>query len=874
MKNLYGILMVIVLSSTGVMAQVSVNSDGSLPAGSAMLDVKSTTKGMLPPRLTTAQRDAIVSPASGLLIYNTDCNDLQYYNGARWVPGGNTGGLATPGSIIGNAFPCAGSAGNVYSVASVPGATGYNWTVPPGSIITAGQGTTAITVTTGSVGGKIFVAAFNNCTRGFLNDTSLTFLSSSPVSVSIVASQNPVCEYDYVTFTAAPVNGGASPAYQWKSNGTNISGATTAVISYQPANNASVTCVVTSSATCATGNPATSNAVVMSVTPSAWASLSASMNPVYPGTPVTFTAAATGGGTNPQFQWFVNNVYVTTTSGTFTYTPSNNDLVLCALVAGSVPCIASNGQYAWVTMIVYGTGNPCPGTSPVSYSGKIYNTVLIGNQCWLRENLNLGTLIPSGQEMANNGIIEKYCNYNSETYCSQYGGLYQWNELMNYTSSSNSNPSGRQGICPAGWHLPSDPEWCQLETWVDPTVVCANSGLRGTDAGGKLKEALYANWNSPNTGATNSSGFTGLPGGFRMNDGTISGVNTYGIFWTTTELSSSDSWFRGLNYNAASANRNTMSKTNGYAARCLKDCTPASSPASGTHTSASLQITWNWNAVPGATGYKWNTTNNLATAVDMGTATSKIQTGLQCETVYVSFVWAYNACGYSAGTYMQDTTASCFLCGQSFWDMRDGTEYPTIQIGSQCWMAKNLNTGTMIFSVNQSNNGTIEKYCYLNLEANCNTYGAIYQWNELMNYTSPSSSNPSGRKGICPDGWHMPSDAEWCQMNSFLDPTVNCTLTNTTGTDIGGKLKETGTSHWNAPNTGATNASGYTALPGGFKDPVGSYLNRSTNAYFWTSTNSTLSGTFFAYSLGHTSAQIQKGAFGSIEGLSGRCVRD
>jgi uncharacterized protein (TIGR02145 family) len=93
--------------------------------------------------------------------------------------------------------------------------------------------------------------------------------------------------------------------------------------------------------------------------------------------------------------------------------------------------------------------------------------------------------------------------------------------MMNYTSSSNTNPSGRQGICPTGWHLPSKSEFEELTSLFNPL------------AGGALKEAGYAHWTSPNAGATNISGFTALPGGHRNIDMLFNSINTDGLFWTT-----------------------------------------------------------------------------------------------------------------------------------------------------------------------------------------------------------------------------------------------------------------------------------------------------------------------------------------------------
>ena len=207
-------------------------------------------------------------------------------------------------------------------------------------------------------------------------------------------------------------------------------------------------------------------------------------------------------------------------------------------------------------------GQPCPGIPTVSYEGQTYNTTLIGNQCWLKENLNVGTKINSttgGQQQTNNGVIEKYCYDNDITQCDIYGGLYEWNESMQYVTSP-----GTQGICPPGWHIPTDAEWTTLGNFLGGSLF----------AGGKMKETGYAHWYSPNTGATNESGFTGLPGGYRDYFlGFFDTRNLFGDFWTssTFDYSESAAWIYRLSYNYAIMNGGYHLKTSGLSVRCLQD---------------------------------------------------------------------------------------------------------------------------------------------------------------------------------------------------------------------------------------------------------------------------------------------------------------
>jgi len=126
------------------------------------------------------------------------------------------------------------------------------------------------------------------------------------------------------------------------------------------------------------------------------------------------------------------------------------------------------------SLILQTPGMQCPGTPAVSYGGKTYSTVLIGDQCWFRENLNVGNMIAGTIEQSNNGTIEKYCYGNILANCNSYGGLYQWPEAMKYQGTA-----GAQGICPTGWHLPTD---------MDYTVLTTFLGGAG-EAGGRMKEA-------------------------------------------------------------------------------------------------------------------------------------------------------------------------------------------------------------------------------------------------------------------------------------------------------------------------------------------------------------------------------------------------
>jgi hypothetical protein len=124
--------------------------------------------------------------------------------------------------------------------------------------------------------------------------------------------------------------------------------------------------------------------------------------------------------------------------------------------------IVSKPESSQTYTFQFATNIPCPGVPTVTYEGQTYNTIQIFSQCWLKENLNVGTMIQGDQNMTNNGILEKYCYNNEEDSCTIYRGLYHWDEMMQYITTP-----GTRGICPEGWHVPMDEEWQILEGSVD-----------------------------------------------------------------------------------------------------------------------------------------------------------------------------------------------------------------------------------------------------------------------------------------------------------------------------------------------------------------------------------------------------------------------
>ncbi len=189
--------------------------------------------------------------------------------------------------------------------------------------------------------------------------------------------------------------------------------------------------------------------------------------------------------------------------------------------------------------------------------GNGYKIVQIGTQLWMKENLKVskfrnGDAIPTNLDntawsSTTSGAYAVYSNDVKNS--SKYGKLYNWYAV--------ADP---RGLCPSGWHIPSDKEWTELENY-----------LGGRDAaGGKLK-AVSSMWNNPNTGASNSSGFSALPGGYRYDNGYFYTIGYLSYWWSSTEYSSTSSWNRWLYYETGESYRNLFNKHYGFCVRCLRD---------------------------------------------------------------------------------------------------------------------------------------------------------------------------------------------------------------------------------------------------------------------------------------------------------------
>ena len=275
------------------------------------------------------------------------------------------------------------------------------------------------------------------------------------------------------------------------------------------------------------------------------------------------------------------NVRLNVTGGTspYTYLWSNGETNWYnnSLAAGAyyVTVEDSNGCYAFNNYEVIVNdipGSICNAPTITDYDQNTYNTIQIGNQCWMKENLKSvhfadGSSIVDGTNagsISGDFLTKYYFNYdNNPANSLVYGKLYNWAAAVNGADGSIYNQTGVQGACPAGWHLPSQQEWWNLVNYL----------VYDTLAGGKLKETGFSHWNSPNLYATNSSGFTALPGGRRSPTGGFSQKGDRGIFWSCSQTSNpSMAWDLSLYYEEGWAGVGSNADKNfGFSIRCVKD---------------------------------------------------------------------------------------------------------------------------------------------------------------------------------------------------------------------------------------------------------------------------------------------------------------
>jgi uncharacterized protein (TIGR02145 family) len=544
------LLAMLISFGLSTMAQVAINNDGTPPDESAILDLQSTSQGLLLPRLSNTERDGITSPASGLFIFNTDMGTIQFYSFGQWQS------LTTescapeqPNSITGNAYPDCGATGVSYSIDAVNGAASYDWEMMTnGANIVSGQGTTSITVNMGSESGNVWVSAVNGCGSSDIQQLPITIgIPAQPGSIT--GNAYPACGAIGVTYSIDAVNG--ATGYNWTMPNDKVTiqsghGTTSIVVNIE-AGATSGDMLVNSYNTCGTsadfsyaitiGAPAQPGSIAGSSGVPANSSRSYSVEEGFGAVDYLWTvpegATIIGG---------VNSRTVTIEFGT-------ESVEISVVVRNN----CGNSDPRLMSIII--RDFLCGDQYEDGRDNEIYNTVLIDDQCWFAENLNVGDRIDASTDQTNNSTIEKYCYDDDDANCATYGGFYKWDEMMQYETIE-----GTKGVCPDGWHLPTFNEWTTLVNFLGGETV----------AGQVMKSTTGWTGDFDNT---NNSGFTGLASGVASSANYYSDLGIFG-YWSSSTQAPTDMDMAYRIYltsyeDVASIGERT--KANGYSVRCLKD---------------------------------------------------------------------------------------------------------------------------------------------------------------------------------------------------------------------------------------------------------------------------------------------------------------
>ena len=524
--------------------------------------------------------------------------------------------------------------------------------------------------------------------------------------------------------------------------------------------------------------------------------------------------------------------------------------------------------------------------------GQAYKIVKIGSQTWMAENLNYET-------------DGSYCYNDDSTKCSKYGRLYTWAAAMDSAGIWSTNGKGCgydktcsstdpvRGVCPEGWHLPSTDEWKILFTAVSLTT------------GNVLKS--ISGWNSRGNG-TDDFGFSALPAGYRNIEGVYYDEGIYAYFWSSSEVSSSYAYRMYLYYDSSPATLGSVSKgggvNDGISVRCLKDeydidyssssdvkllsssssdidCSVTDGvkvfyPKGGEKFKMGDTITVIYGSDVKGSGYRFVfKTSESDAGLDMleESAGPSNPDGKTCyeqkvyltddfaeptETALIRVIpYERSSKGANSGTFsvrkITDSKVSSTIGDMT--DSRDGHTYKTMTIGSQTWMAENLN-----YEIDNS-------YCYNDSVEYCDKYGRLYTWTTAVGKSESecgfenTCSLPSGNiQGICPEGWHLPSNDEWR------------TLFAAVGGGFMGKVIKS-TSGWYDDGNG-TDSFGFSALPAGGWDGGELYYYEGRAANFWSSTEDSLTTTAYYIYLSYDFDGARFYGSNKYFAFSVRCLQD
>ena len=477
------------------------------------------------------------------------------------------------------------------------------------------------------------------------------------------------------------------------------------------------------------------------------------------------------------------------------------------------------------------------GTMTDERDGQTYKTVTIGTQTWMAENLNYA------------GDSSGFCYNDSVSYCEKYGRLYTWAAAMDSVGTWTTNGKGCgweagclptypvRGICPEGWHLPTLAEFKTLEDAVGGWEMPGKM-LKST-SGWKDDEGEYGG------NGMDAYGFSALPSSERCTYLSKGEKGSQADFWSSNGDPDHFAGYVHLDCNDDYMINDYDLKSARYSVRCVKDevseqkssssVTPSSSVTQGPGTESGI------SSVEGLSSSE--TSVSSSSSAESSSSSAKLSSS---SVVYVEpcRTDSVDTCEYGTLT-----------------DERDGKTYKTVKIGSQTWMAENLNYESA------------KSWCYGKDSANCTKYGRLYTWAAAMDSVGTWSTNGMGCgfdkkcsstypvRGVCPSGWHLPKLMEW-----------NTLFTAVGGLSVMGKMLKS-TSGWDGYNAeNGTDGYSFAALPAGYRASDGICYSEGSYADFWCSDEyNSDEANYICLNLSHKEPRMNdyKGL-----GFSVRCVKD
>ena len=883
-KALFIVVAALLLSSVSI-AQVAINTDGSLPDNSAMLDVKSTNQGILLPRISASERDLIPSPATGLLLFNTTTNQIDFYNGSSWCQidvafvSSTIGALSSDGGISINSSDTPPANSSLLDVNNptrgvlIPRTTPDLITNPAAGLIIYNTASDMVCYFNGSQWISLCSAS-----------TGATGSGGSQSSMGIaIKPDNSAPDPSAILDVSAADKGVLFPRLSNDQrdlllpvSGLLIYNTTTNCFEYYygAENSGSAKAINGSGWYQLLGNTLSPDAIVIDATNSQLLSDSVQLSQgiyifQFSGTPPVLEVGSiiTGsagqgflrkitGITNPgnpvtlqtqqaAMEELFDNADIGFQSGISSTgnSPINPNNVKVNYLANGVTLNPDGFTYNFSNTVIFQNSNF---TFKITDGSAVFNPDFIADIRFrlfhlskfrvstanstlaLNCNVNLhatgsanleafnfkladvdksvpipglpvwvviNTKLNAKLDLSVGAAMDVNTGF-SDTYAATLGVNYEdnaWSGIYNITDNLAVNPVDISGQINLGQKLNITPE-----------VSVKFYGIAGTYFTPELWEQFKLDIASPSLD-WNSSLDVGLEATVGITAAIIGNIAAF----SQTYPFSKELWKAPDVINIVSGNN--QQGTPGQPLPIplkvvVKDTLGNPLP----YVPVYFQVKQGGGSVSAET-VMTNSTGNAETIWTFGS-----QTGQQVVRALIK----------NANLQTIDSTdfANFTPCGDSI--TYSGKKYGTVLIGAQCWFAQNLNNGTRINgSSEQTNNSTIEKYCYNDLESNCDIYGGLYLWDEAMQY-----STTEGVQAICPTGWHIPTDAEWTTVTTFLG-----------GEDVaGGKMKSTGTigvgtGLWSSPNTGATNESGFTAVPAGCSY-YGAFYNVGTTGYWWSST--------------------------------------